>query len=480
MTTPNYKPEDVPEEILKAAAEYANAREGWPSLQPRNIPSARKALQRRLDGDPMSAWGLNVGHFVDAEMAKRAKPTPPTWHPEDVPEDVIKAAVEYANRKERWSARPNDNDLARRVMTASSGALALWAWGRYVVEYVNAEMAKRQPPAPVAPPEDIDALLAEAAVNIESARQRIDVATHDLAMPNATTGVLAGHARRLANTAEKLSTALRARDRASKWRYDYWWHACSHVGALLQVIDEDEHTRPAIEAARRFLDTCAPRCSDPPGPDPSTVTGKPATIVLTPAPSPAPAVTVVYTTDALAAALRAILDYAWPDGTTGPACVRAARAALAGVEVTATSEPAPVTPPSGPREIDDALIREAVKFANMATHGSPLDSDVERVRDALENGVGGMWSACAVGYIRGATAPAPNDGLDNTPDYRALYGAEVEAHAETQAADTAKAHEIGRLKSALAQAGADLTRANDRIAGLQNRLDNIRAELADP
>lgn len=342
----------------------------------------------------------------------------PKYRPEDVPDDLIRAAAEYANTKGGWPARPDDSAVAQRAMVTPSTVLECWTWGRAIVEFVDAEMAKRAAPTPPTwRPEDVPEDLIRAA--IKCANHKCGMRPSHADMPDARSAIAA-------------STK---------------GHAIEHGWAQIVV----RHVN--AEMAKR----------QPP----------------TPAPSPAPAVTVVYTVDVLAASLRAVLDYAWPDGTTGPACVRAARAALDGAAV-------PVTPAkAAPREIDDTLIREAVKFANKTTHGAPLGSDVERVRDALENGVGGMWSACAVGYVRGATAVSPKVPVTITlttpePDYRALYEAEVEAHVETQADEFAKAREIDRLKSALAKVDADLARATDRILGLQNRLDNIRAELADP
>jgi hypothetical protein len=86
--------------------------------------------------------------------------------------------------------------------------------------------------------------------------------------------------------------------------------------------------------------------------------------------------------------------------------------------------------------------------------------------------------------VRKARAFLAGDGQAPRPEddvtwLRRMWDEEVKAHTETQAADTAKMHEIGRLKSQLAGERANLSRLEAKLSAEDEAHAHTRAELAD-
>lgn len=264
---------------------------------------------------------------------------------------------------------------------------------------------------------DVDALLEEAAKHTTGAKA-----------PWSAAGVI-----------ERLVAALRAeRERAeraehsSQSRYDYWWHACNHIGSLLSVINEDQYARHAIDAARRFLEKCSPNCSDPPCADPSEGTAR------------------TY--------LRAVLAPFRDESAASQ--VVAARAFMAG------EEHAPQHAPQQEADRSLAALRSIFNAIGFTLGDPRRAEDVARV--VVEAKALRRMADAGMGYA-----------LEDVAKLRADLRAEDEAHAHTRA----RLAEVERERNAWREAReAAAGRASDALAA-QNRAESeaasLRAQLAD-
>lgn len=199
--------------------------------------------------------------------------------------------------------------------------------------------------------------------------------------------------------------------------------------------------------------------------------------------------------------LRAILDWGWPDGTTGPEPVRRARAFLAGEEQAPHRDDA--------REIE--LLRK-----ELADKGVALERMVDRVKsareslrqifDAFEFGHGDITNAedvrtvvSTASGVRRLANCVIQVAQDRQKEHEALFeerkahtatraklATEDEAHAHTRAqlADAkgglaAAGREVERLQGVTREALAAQNRAESEAASLRIEVTDLRRKMAE-